>query len=133
MSELQPLPKPRHEDGRLYSEDEIKTADEETVRNLVCKCLGLPEKEMDERGWTWQIEYPYQISSVYRVDRPEWDWCIFRTAKGFMSVELKSWDDEGALAAKVEVDIHHDHKPTAADEAMSRCKAALLMALEVGE
>lgn len=140
MSANQPLRKPRHADGRLMSEDEIRGLNGRELDLHVHHCIIdsdpvwlLPQNR------SCVSKYSSDIAAAFEVDRPEWLWSMGdRGAHHAGSCVVMVWENrlnrpEGSpLGAMVDVVLMQD-KLTPQEYAKARCIAALLLAAKIGE
>ena len=134
MSNQPPLRKPRHADGRLMTEDEIRGLDGRELDLQVHHCLIdsdpiwlAPQNRSRVR------KYSTDIADAFQVDRPEWRWQLTEYPdRAIITVQTglaTGWKNP-LDSVSVIVDLR---KLSAADHARARCIAALLLAAKIGE
>lgn len=137
-----PLLKPRHADGRLMTEDEIRGLKGWAIRYSVAEFVagwkdvyapdGLGRR--NERGGKLEGDeaipyYESDIAAAFDVDRPDWRWEMEDYDHNHFDVMVA----DRAAAKSVIYEQRLDRKPTPQDYARARCVAALLLAAKIGE
>jgi len=135
MTTPPPLLKPRHGDGRLMTEDEIRGLDGRALDVAVGVFTNGDDPDLyepDDSGDTNHspLDYSTDIWAAFTVDRPEWRWEMedYDRENLDLMVIAKSVNTQGAIYEQ-----HLGRKATPADYARARCVAALLLAAKIGE
>jgi hypothetical protein len=133
---LPPLRKPRHNDGRLMSEDEIWGLDGRELDLHAHHCIvdGDPVWLLPQNR-SRVPHYSSDIAAAFTVDRPEWRWEMEDYNRGHFDVTVYMRHDSapGKPFSTGCYEQTLDRKPTPADHAKARCIAALLLAAKIGE
>lgn len=139
MSANPPLRKPRHSDGRLMTEDEIRGLDGRFLDVTVLTCVILGEPLGLLFATALARNYSTDIAAAFDVDRPDWLWSMGdRGAHHACSCVVMVWENrlnrpEGApLGVTIDVVLKQD-KLLPNEYARARCIAALLLAAQIGE
>lgn len=137
MSDLPPLRKPRHADGRPMSEDKIRGLDGRELDLHVNCCIvdGDPVWLLPQNR-SRVLHYSTDIAAAFTVNRTGWRWYMNEDGPGdqnddwtlYVAVRQPEYSDYSVVEKKTT-----PNQPTPADHAKARCIAALLLAAKIGE